>query len=302
MFIKQAYKGENQFWRYIVGIIVLIAALFMGQIPLGVLLFIENAKGSGVIVEEVSDLALLGYGQNLILALMLIPFAVGFFSLMFISKQIHRRPFITLLTGFSKFRWKRFFMVILIWLLFLFVTELISYYMEPDNYQVIFNAKKFIPLVFITFLLIPLQAGLEEVFIRGYLMQGIGILTKYRIIPLILTSLTFGLLHFANPEVDKFGTGTMLTYYCTFGLFLGIITLMDEGLEIPLGIHVINNLYGSLVVTFDGSALQTPAAFKILEINPQVMLYMWLGSAVVLLLLFTRIFKWKNYYKLFQKI
>ena len=43
-----------------------------------------------------------------------------------------------------------------------------------------------------------------------------------------------------NPEVEKLGY-LILVYYIGSGLFLGIITLMDEGIELALGFHFANN-------------------------------------------------------------
>ena len=46
------------------------------------------------------------------------------------------------------------------------------------------------------------------------------------------------------------------------GFFLGIITMMDEGLELALGWHYANNLIAALLVTADWSALQTNSIYK----------------------------------------
>ena len=79
--------------------------------------------------------------------------------------------------------------------------------------------------------------------------------------PLLVTSVLFGLMHAANPEVEKMGFIIML-YYIGTGLFLGILTLMDEGLELALGFHAANNLIGALLLTSDWSALQTNSLLK----------------------------------------
>ena len=92
-------------------------------------------------------------------------------------------------------------------------------------------------------------------------MQGIGLATRKKIVPLLITSFMFGMMHIANPEVDKMGN-IILVYYIGTGLFLGIITLMDEGLELALGFHAANNLVGALLITSDWSALQTDSIFK----------------------------------------
>ena len=92
-------------------------------------------------------------------------------------------------------------------------------------------------------------------------MQGIGILTKNRWLPLFLTSIAFGLLHIANPEIEKLGN-ILLIHYIGTGFLLGIMTLMDEGLELALGFHAANNLVASLLMTADWTAFQTNSILK----------------------------------------
>ena len=54
----------------------------------------------------------------------------------------------------------------------------------------------------------------------------------------------------------------IMIYYIGTGLFLGIITLMDEGMELALGFHAANNLVSALLVTSDWSAFQTHSIFR----------------------------------------
>ena len=93
------------------------------------------------------------------------------------------------------------------------------------------------------------------------MMQGIGIMAKNKWMPLLITSVLFGMMHLGNPEVGKLGYGIMV-YYIGTGLFLGILTLMDEGLELALGFHAANNLLGALLVTADWTAFQTNSIYK----------------------------------------
>ena len=92
-------------------------------------------------------------------------------------------------------------------------------------------------------------------------MQGLGVLAKNRWFPLVTTSIVFGLLHFANPEVGKLGP-IIMVYYIGTGLLLGIMTLMDEGMELALGFHAANNLISALLVTTDWTAFQTHSILK----------------------------------------
>ncbi|BFP42907.1 hypothetical protein FGF1_37520 [Flavobacteriaceae bacterium GF1] len=127
-------------------------------------------------------------------------------------------------------------------------------------------------------------------------MQGLGILAKNRWLPLVITSVLFGLMHIANPEVEKLGFGIMVFYIGT-GFFLGIITLMDEGLELALGFHAANNLITALLVTADWTAFQTDSIYRDVS-EPSLGLEAFIPVFVVfpiLLVVFSRKYKWSNW-------
>ena len=131
-----------------------------------------------------------------------------------------------------------------------------DYFFNPDSYEWNFNLKSFSLLLIISILLMPIQTRLEEYIFRGYLMQGFSFLFNSRWVALFITSIVFGSLHFSNPEVQKLGLGVM-AYYIGTGLFLGILTLMDDGIELALGFHASNNIMTALLVTSSWTVFQT---------------------------------------------
>jgi membrane protease YdiL (CAAX protease family) len=169
--------------------------------------------------------------------------------------------------------------------------------MHPENYVFNFKLIPFLILVLIAIVLVPLQTSFEEYLFRGYLMQGIGVLCKNRWLPLIITSVTFGLLHIANPEIEKLGY-ILLVHYIGTGFFLGIITLMDEGLELALGFHAANNLFTALLVTADWTAFQTNSILRDVS-DPDVSNVEIFASVLIiypiLILIFAKVYKWTNW-------
>ena len=135
-------------------------------------------------------------------------------------------------------------------------------------------------------------------------MQGLGTATKNRWFPLLFTSVLFGVMHLANPEVAKLGYISMVFYIGT-GLFYGIVTLMDEGTELALGLHAVINIVAATLVTTDWVALQTDALFVDTS-EPSVGYEMFLPVLVlypIMLLIFSKKYGWKNWgEKLFGKI
>jgi len=303
MFFTVAKKGKNEFWRYIISVILIIAISLLGQIPLAILIVSRMTSLSDMDkFQENLDFSEFGIDPNVGLILMLVPFILCFFSMIFIIKIIHLRPFLSLLNGRSKFSWSKLSFAVIIMFVLLVLAELVLYALNPSNYELNFNLKLFIPLVLISIFLLPIQTSFEEIFIRGYLMQGIGLLTKYKWIPLIITSVIFGLLHFMNPEVREFGFWITYPYYFGFGLFMGIILILDDGLEIPLGIHAIVNIYGATLVTFPSSTMQTPAVFKMKIYDPELMLILFVVIAIAFMFIAARKYKWTKWNKLFERI
>ena len=127
-------------------------------------------------------------------------------------------------------------------------------------------------------------------------MQGFSVFFKNRLLPLLTTSIIFGLLHILNPEIQKIGYG-LLIYYIGTGLFFGVVTLMDEGVELSSGFHVSNNLVASLLVTADWTAFETYSIFKFTG-NPyfskEVLLYVLIIYPLIIIFL-SKKYKWTNW-------
>ena len=259
MYIAQAYKFKHDGWRYVVGtiIIFLIGWQFLGMIPLIVVSFFQAENlPEFLIASESAFASLFPAKSNLYLLLILLTFIGGFIALIFVIKYIHRETLTQLTTSRKKIDWGRFFFGFGLIAALSIVTTVFDFYSNPENYVVQFELIPFLIMFVIVVVLIPIQTIFEEYFFRGYLMQGIGIAAKNKWVPLLITSVIFGGLHFFNPEVEKIGNVAMI-YYIGTGFFLGIITLMDEGMELSLGFHAGTNLIIALLVTADWTVFQT---------------------------------------------
>jgi len=133
-------------------------------------------------------------------------------------------------------------------------------------------------------------------------MQGFTAIFRNRWMPLIITSLFFGLMHSWNPEVKEFGFLQMMPQYVLFGLVFGTVTIIDDGVEIATGAHAANNVFLSIMVTNRSSTLQTPAMFEQHEIYPWIEFSGLLISSAAFLVILTMILKWQNFRILLEKI
>ena len=295
MFLEKTIVTQNDFWKYAVGSWIFIIAAFIGQIPLVVVAVVKSiSEGKGIPSSEKDIMNLLD--TNLTLFLVLLSFAFAFFSIYLVIKNLHKQSFLSLTTARKKVDWGRMFFSFSIWALFTIGSTALMYYTNPDSFVVNFKLEPFLILGLISIFLIPIQTSTEEYVFRGYLMQGFASLAKNKWFPLIMTSLIFGGLHIVNPEVREMGYIVMF-YYIGTGLFLGIITLMDDGMELALGFHAANNLFAALLVTSDWSALQTESVLKDIS-KPSAGIEILVPLLVVfplLLFIFSKKYKWSDW-------
>lgn len=293
-FILAALPGDNTLWKYVGGSLVILGFFLFGQTPLavGMTLF---AMLNNLDIQAISDPVLLaeaGFDKNLYLFLAILMFVVGDLGIWVVVKFMHHRRFLSLITPLTRLNWKKIFTAFFIYLLLTATVEGIGYALNPENYVMQFRPGNFIVLFLVTVLVMPFQTSFEELFFRGYLMQGFSFLFRSTLPALFITSLLFALMHSWNPEVSKFGFWVMLPYYFSFGLLLGFIALKDQSLEISLAVHAANNMFGSLFLTFEGSALQTDALFLQKEMDPSAMMPFYIACMLVFLLICSFVFGW----------
>ena len=252
MYIEQGYRGNLGLWKYLV--------LPTGFIAFMVLNYIATIN-SPVSVEDMMADLIAQVGTNIVLIMVLLPLALGLFVVLGWTKLVHPQSIRSLTTAREKIDWNRVLYAFILWGALTVGLTLLDYLISPESYVLNLNWPAFLKLAIVAILLIPLQTSFEEYLFRGHMMQGLGIMFKNRWVPLLVTSSIFGLMHLGNPEVEKLGPGIMVFYIGT-GLFLGIITLMDEGMELALGFHAANNLVTALLVTADWTAFQTDSILK----------------------------------------
>lgn len=259
MFIKQAFFAKHEWWRYLIGVIIIfIAWQIIGGIPLLAALFLEG----GIEVFSMTQGEMLRVlDSNLSFFLLLLSFAIALGALFLVVKYWHNQSLREATTSREKVDWGRFFFGFGLVAAYTIIALVIDYNLSPENYLWNFDFVPFAILLLIGLVMVPLQTSFEEYLFRGYLMQGLGVIARNRWVPLLITSVIFGSMHILNPEVTQLGY-IIMVYYIGTGLLLGIMTLMDDGLELALGFHAGNNLVGALLVTADWTAFQTNSVLK----------------------------------------
>jgi membrane protease YdiL (CAAX protease family) len=297
-FLENIIGKGNQFWKYLVtGLVAFVASGLIGMLPLMLVIIVQASKtglgGNSIskILQNV-NFSSIGISQNLFLLLLLLSFAVGLFAVILIIRVLHKRSFSETVNGTKKVRWNRVWTGFFVWLLLMALSLAIRYIMNPENFVLQFNIQAFIPLVFIALVFFPFQITFEELLFRGYLAQGIGSWTKSRWLVILIPSILFGLMHMANKEVAAFGFWAAMPHYILFGLIFGLASVLDDGIELAIGMHAANNIFNCVVVTFDASSLKTHAIFSQQIGNLQTRTIVLLVLGLIALFVFAKKYKW----------
>jgi membrane protease YdiL (CAAX protease family) len=308
MFFQIAKKGLNEWWRYGIGLVFVLFCLGIGQMLVFALLsFIVN-RNPNVSAEELEqffvnpDFSLLDISKNMGLVLLVCSFAVALIGLWLVVKYIHGRPFKTIITPHSNINWGKIFFGFGVWLGIGLVFEIVQYLANPELYHYQLNLGPFLILIVIALVILPIQTSMEELLIRGYLMQGVGVIAKNRWTPLVVTTLVFGLMHAMNPEIAKYGFWKMELYYLLAGLFLGIVTIMDDSLELVIGMHAATNFFGAVILSYEASAIQTDSLFRAASVDPIWLTLLFLIYGIVFYFIAAKKYNWPSIRKVWSKI
>ena len=297
-FIDKAKEGTSNVTSYFLGIILIFVVYILGSY----LLILDLQWNFGIeSFDSISQNEIVRIlGNNRFLAWLVVPFLFVALLLVFHTKFVHKRTVLSVLSGRKSFDWKRvlfsFSLLFSVLSLFLFIQ-----YLSSDSLIFQFDLQKFIPLFFIAIFLLPIQTSCEELLFRSYILQGIKLRTKKNSIAVLISGIMFGAIHIGNPEIAKIGYH-IIVYYMLVGVFLALVSLFDNGIELALGYHAANNIFAALMVTNNWQAFQTDAVFMD-NADPGNGLETIIGVLVILPLIFFifyKKYKWHSLKEMWQ--
>ena len=301
MFLDKLTFRKKAFGYYLLGSFIIIVFNQIGTIPL-----IFSLPSDIIIDPESNPMDIIKLlPSNLRFFLLMIPSLITVPGIWLVVVKLHELSFKTIVTTRKKIDYNKIIFSFLLWGTVVTTFFIIGYFITPENYELNFKLKEFLILSVIAILLVPVQTTVEELVFRGYLMQGFGGLFNSRLLALFFTSIIFGLLHLANPEVAALGN-LILIQYLGYGFTLGIMTLMDDGLELAIGSHAANNLVIILLATSSWTVVETESIFRDLT-DPEMITPAYLLVPLIIfpiiLYVFARKYSWKDWYgKLVSRI
>ena len=256
-FIDQASSGKNNFFSYLTGTLIILGLFLLGN---SALFFYLNFQFPNEPIDSWTQSKITtSLGKTELLFWLTFPFALVFFGLIFHINKVHVRTISSIFTGKEKFNWKRtFFSFGLVFGILALSLVVQSFFGHDLKFQ--FDINKFLPLLVVSLIMLSIQTTCEEVIFRSYLLQGFKNRLRSNKAAVLISGIMFGAIHIGNPEIQVIGYH-ILVYYMAVGIFLGLITLFDNGMELAIGYHAANNIFAAIVVTNDWQAFQTDALF-----------------------------------------
>lgn len=282
-FLDLALKGKNNLWRYIVGIVIILTVFY------GYFAFIP---------DNVAELGQLG---NYILQDF--SFVLFLITTLLVVRYLHKRPFKSLITPRKSINWKLIGVGLVLFtvLLFLF-TFLPQYLFEPSSITLNPNIYGFLIFLPVLLVMVPIQTTAEELFYRGYLLQGMGFLTRNFLLLAIINGILFMIPHLANPEVAASPLMAIIDY-TIFGFFLAYITLKSNTIELAIAGHASNNLFIAILANSEISVSPTPSLFlSSSATNSDIVLLFSLAASVLIPLLYYVIMFKVKWFKRFMRL
>lgn len=245
-FLNNAKQGNNSILRYLITIILslIVASLVAGAflaifIVIWVLLFKQGLNVEVFLNQLLKD-------PLFLIVMVGLSFSISYLFLYLCVRFIHKKTFISIINTGNKVRWKKIGIGAVAWLGIIVILDIISYLIDPGSFKISLNPQGFWILALLALIAFPIQASFEEVFFRGYLMQGISLIFERPWVVLMVTSLCFALLHWWNGGTVVMSLSIVMGTFI-IGLMLGILTMADNGIELAIGVHIINNLYVSVI-------------------------------------------------------
>lgn len=282
IFLANGKKGKNDWWRYLItifsswGLSNIIAAiififiigfyfLFFGSSSIDILYTLVN-------IESIPTVFFL---------LIFLSFAISMIIFFICLKFIHKKNIMSIIntskekdgTGKSiswikRIRWDRIMKGGLLWLIFLSIIQIIAYVSNPNSIIINFNIENVAMMIFLFIIAIPIQITFEELFFRGYLNQGLSLKIKSPIMVILISSLIFSLGHILNGGDNVIFMIQNVSVTFIIGIIFSGFTLVENGIELAIGAHLVNNFFAFIISSSEGSVGSFNSIIQTTQIDP----------------------------------
>ncbi|YAF98316.1 MAG: type II CAAX prenyl endopeptidase Rce1 family protein [Nodularia sp. CChRGM 3473] len=218
-YVEAARWGKYRGWRYVLGLVIILFAWLVVGTVASLLVAIAIGGQEGFAAFRQADYSTLGSVGSFLVIMAGFPCFLG--GTLLTVSLIHRRPPLTLITAQEKISWCRVGHGFVAWFVpFCLIGGLGQYLFYPDTFSFNSDLATFALFVPIALVLTAIQTTTEELFFRGYIVQGASIVWTNRIFLAIVPAAIFTLPHLGNPEAIA---GGWLTVFVTYFLVRGLV-------------------------------------------------------------------------------
>jgi membrane protease YdiL (CAAX protease family) len=231
-YLAYARRGQNAWWRYLLGMVLGSVVGLAAISGLGVALVFAHVLSLEALkdVQHPSNPVVFFAGNGIAFAILLAAFAA-------MIRLLHGK---TPLDIIGAWRWPRFAAGLGLWTACLIALTIVDLIRRPSGFHWSANDQT-AGLVIAALFGLGVQTFTEEFVFRGYLTQGLLLATKRPIVAAVISGIIFGLLHIPNGK-PEWANATL------FGIVTALIAIRTGGIAFTFGMHLINNLFGAIFV------------------------------------------------------
>jgi membrane protease YdiL (CAAX protease family) len=253
-YLEHARRGRNAWWRYLLAALVALGLAFvLGVVTVAVLLY-SHAVSTQTLTGLQSPTQPVNFflGNGVAFAIILAGFVAG-------ARLLQGKRFTDVVGAWS---WRLVGAGAGVWTACLVLSTLADFAIAPAGFGVTVSPAT-LTLALAAAVGLGVQTFAEEWIFRGWLTQGLLLATKRPLPAAILAGLIFGAVHIPNGWPQAAGA-------TAFGIATSLLAIRLGGIAFTWGLHVLNNLFGAVVVVSGGDVFRgSPGVFT--QTTPQLM-------------------------------
>jgi membrane protease YdiL (CAAX protease family) len=264
-YLDYARRGENAWWRYLAAIVLALFAGIALEVAIVLAMLALHLAPQDFATELVKPThpVVFFLGNGVAFAIVLATFAAAI-------RLLHGKSPADVI---GEWRWGRFAAGLGLWTGCLVLLSLADFAIRPGGFR--WSADAQTPALALSALVgLGVQTFTEEFVFRGYLTQGLLLAVKRPWPAAVLSGIVFGAMHIPN-GVPQWANATL------FGIVAALIAIRTGGIAFTFGLHLINNLFGAVIVVSAGDVFNgAPGLFT--QSTPNLMWWdVGLGAAML---------------------
>jgi membrane protease YdiL (CAAX protease family) len=236
VYLDYARRGLNAWWRYLVAIVLALVIWIALDVVIVVGLMFSRLMPANVAAEltRPTHPVIFFVANGLAFATVVAGFAIA-------AWLVQHKRFVDII---GKWRWRRFALGAGVWTVCTVATTLADFVLRPGGFRWSATGAT-AELALAAAVGLGVQTFAEEFVFRGYLTQGLLLATKRPLVASVLSGLAFGALHIPNGVPQALNA-------VLFGIVAALIAIRTGGIAFTYGMHLVNNLFGAVIVVSAG--------------------------------------------------